>query len=182
MSRSALSVGSTASCALNLDPELLDAVISSTLVGLQMTNIQPVPVGASRFASARHPITVMVGLVGKHSGNMTLNLSEAAMLHLTSALMGEQYTQVTEASIDAIMEIGNMVAGSIKGPLSGTGFEISHISLPSLVLGNSYDMIYARGIASVAVDFEVPDMPLSTMKGRFFSSAVSLLKAAGNTG
>jgi chemotaxis protein CheX len=182
MTHSDTSAASTPSFALKIDQQLLEAVISSTFAGLEMTNIKPIPVGASRFATARHPITVMVGLVGRHSGNMTINISEAAMLHLTGALMGETFTRVTEDTIDAMMELGNMVAGSIKMPLAGTGFEISHISLPSLILGNSYDMVYARGISSVAVDFEIPGMPFSTMNGRFFSSAVSLLRAAGSTG
>lgn len=168
--------------ALQIDQQLLEAIIQSTLVGLEMTNLGPVPVGAGRFATTHHSITVMVGLVGKHSGNMALNISEAGMLHLAGAMMGEEYREVSEDTIDAIMEVGNMIAGAIKGPLCGTGYEISNISLPSLILGNSYNMVYARGIVSVAVEFEIPNMPFATMNGRFFSTAVSLLKASGSQG
>lgn len=165
---------------LGLDAGLLGAVITGTVTGLEMTGVVPTPVGANRLAISRHALTVMVGLVGKHSGNLALNLSESGTLHLASSLMGSDYKEISEETIDAIMEVGNMVAGAIKGPLMGSAFEISNISLPSLVFGNSYNMVYARGISTVSVEFEIPGMPFVAMNSRFFSTTISLLRASGS--
>jgi CheY-specific phosphatase CheX len=164
---------------LQLDEQLLASTISGTVLGLQMANVTPVPVGATRLVSARHRITVMVGLVGKHSGSMALNLSEPAMLFLAGRLLAEDQTVLSEDNIDAIMEIGNMVAGSIKTPLRSTGYEIDQISLPSLIMGQSYNMMYARGINTIAVEFEITEMPYASLTDRFFTTSVSLLRGAG---
>lgn len=164
---------------LELDAELLEATITGTVLGLQMAEVTPKPVGASLLVAARHPISVLVGLVGKHSGNMSMNLSERAMLFLTGRLLAEEQEAISEDNIDAMMEVGNMVAGAIKTPLRATGFEIEHVSLPSLIMGQSYNMMYARGIKSIAVEFEIPEMSFSRLSDRYFTTSVSLLRGSG---
>jgi CheY-specific phosphatase CheX len=159
---------------LNIDGTLLEATIDGTLQGLEMTGIQPAPVGATRFFSTRQPIAVMVGLVGKASGNVTINLSERAMLKLAGALMGEEPATPTEDTFDGIMEIGNIVAGGIKEKLLGSDYEVERISVPSLVLGASYEVHYTRGINIVSVEFELEEIPLVYHRDRFFSSTISL--------
>jgi len=164
---------------LGVDRTLLRACVQGTKVGLQMTGASPTPIGTSRLTTARHEITVMVGLVGSSSGNVALNLSTAAALHLASGFLGSPITVISEDCIDAVMEIGNMVAGGIKTALASTGYAMSNISLPSLVLGQSYSMAYARGIKAVCVEFEIPEMPFSSMNARYFSSTLSLMRSAG---
>jgi CheY-specific phosphatase CheX len=164
---------------LNVDQVLLRALINGTQSGLAMAGLTPEPVGASRLTQARHPITVMVGLVGKHSGNMALNLSERSLLFLVGRMMGDEVSELNEESVDAIMEVGNMIAGSVKGPLRNTDYAISHISLPSLVFGPGLNVVYARGIQTVSVEFEMPGLPFNTMNDRFFSTTISLLQGSG---
>lgn len=165
---------------LGVDPTLLRAVVGGTKRGLQMTRRAATPIGTSRLTTARHAVTVMVGLVGAHSGNIALNLSEAATTHLVSGLMGADVTELNDDCIDAVMELGNMIAGGIKTALSNTGFTMSNISLPSLVIGQGYSMAYARGIQAVCVEFELSEMPFSHMNARYFSSTLSLLRGAGS--
>jgi CheY-specific phosphatase CheX len=162
-----------------VDPLLLKAVVRGMRVGLQMTRATVSPIGASRLTTARHAITVMVGLVGVHSGNIALNLSESAAKHLASGLLGSTVTEINEDCVDAIMEIGNMVAGGIKTALAETGYAMANISLPSLVLGQSYSMAYARGISAVCVEFELTDLSFSAMDARYVSTALSLLRGTG---
>lgn len=159
---------------LNIDGKLLEATIDGTLQGLEMTGMQPSPVGATRFFSTRQPIAIMVGLVGKASGNVTLNVSERAMLKLAGALLGDEPSTPNEDTFDGIMEIGNIIAGGIKEKLLGSDYEIERISVPSLVLGASYEVHYARGIEIVSVEFELEEIPLVYHRDRFFSSTVSL--------
>lgn len=162
-----------------VDPVLLAAAVQGTHVGLSMTHTKLVPVGTSRLSTARHAVSVVVGLVGAHSGNVALNMSESAALHLASSLMGTSIAQFDEDCLDAIMELGNMVAGGIKTALAATPYAMQNISLPSLVLGQGYSMAYSRGIRTVSVEFELIEMPFSLMNARFISSTLSLLRGTG---
>ena len=145
-----------------------------------MTEVKPVPVGASRLCTSRHTMSVIVGLVGKSSGSVMMNLSEEGMLQLTGGMLGERQTSLTDDNIDAMMEIGNIVAGAVKECLSGSEFAVREISLPSLVVGQSYTMVYARGITTVSVEFELPGFPASKQYDRYFSTTISLMRRSGS--
>lgn len=161
---------------LQVDESILDAVLHGTERGLEMTGIVPPAVGASNLFSADRSLAVMVGMVGKDSGTLTLNVSERAMLVMAGKLIGDDQTEINDDSIDAIMEIGNMIAGCSKDRLIEHGYDIGAISVPSLVFGASYDVYYARGIRTVSVQFELPAMPVAFHRDRIFSTTLSLLR------
>lgn len=162
-----------------IDPTLLTATILGTQEGLEMCGVCPSAVGATCFNTPRNPLSVIVGLGGKISGTVTINLTEAGMLHLVGKLMGEEYTEVNEDAIDGIMELGNMIAGRVKENLLGTEYEIDQISLPSVIFGDGYQVLYSRGITTCGVEFEFNDIPFSLANDRFFSTTVSLLPGSG---
>lgn len=164
---------------LLVEENMLEAIIGGTVSGLAMTGVEVLPVGASRFFTARHSLAVLVGLVGDNSGTMTFNLSEQGMLFLAGRLLDEEQTEVNEENIDAVMELGNMIGGEIKNLLHNTEYQVDKISLPSLVAGQSYTVMYARGIFTVSVEFEITDLPVVRMEDRFFSTSVSLLQGSG---
>lgn len=162
---------------LQVDEALLDAVLHGTGRGLEMTGLQPPAVGASNLFSADRSLAVMVGLVGRDSGTLTLNVSERAMLVLSGKLLGDDdQREINDDNIDAIMEIGNMIAGCSKDRLLEHGYEVHAISVPSLIFGASYDVYYARGIRTVSVQFELPAMPVAFHRDRIFSTTLSLLR------
>lgn len=165
---------------LNVDTTLLEAVIVGTTRGLEMTGVVPSAVGAGRFSTSQHPMSVLVGLVGRCSGTLTLSISEAGMCHLATGLVGEKVTALDEDSIDGMMEIGNMVAGCVKESLSGSEYEVQSISLPSLIIGSAYQVVYARGISSVSVQFELEKIGRFNQNDRFFFCTVSLLRGSGS--
>ncbi len=164
---------------LAVDACLLNAAITSTREGLGMCGVEPKAVGASCFTAPRNPMSIIVGLVGKTSGSVTLNITEKGMLHLVSKLLCEECERVDEDSIDGILEIGNMIAGRLKVALDGSQYQVSNISLPSFIFGPGYQVFYSRGIDTVGVEFELEDMPFSLGNDRFFSVNVSLLPASG---
>jgi CheY-specific phosphatase CheX len=166
---------------LELDDTLLDAILNGTRRGLEMTGVTPPAVGASRLFSAMRPIAVLVGLVGRSNGTVTLNLTERAMLFLTGQLIGEEQTAPNEDNLDAIMEIGNMITGQIKDHLHGTAYDVTSISVPSLILGANYTVHYARGLSTLSVDFELDAIPVTYYMDRIFSVTVSLLRKLGST-
>jgi CheY-specific phosphatase CheX len=166
---------------LELDEMLLDAVLKGTTLGLQMTGLNPPAVGASRLFNAIRPIAVIVGMVGRNNGTVTLNLTERTMLYLTGKLLGEEQKAPNEDNLDAIMEIGNMVAGHIKDNLKGSAFEVHAISVPSLILGASYTVHYSRGLSTLSVDFELQEIPVTYYLDRVFSVSISLMRKMGSS-
>ncbi len=161
---------------LTIDNRLLSCVIEGTQNGLLMAGVSPPPVGASRFYATHRDISVIVGLCGGQNGTMTLNISQNAMLYLAGKLLFEEQTEVTEENFDAICEVGNMVAGCTKEALAEAGFDVTNISVPSLVLGANYSVYYTRGIETVSVEFELEEIPVTFQRDRFFSATVSLLR------
>lgn len=161
---------------LEIDPTLLRAVVQGVHSGFAMTGITPPPVGASRLNGHSRSIGVMVGLVGRSNGSLILSLTERGMLHVAGQLMGEPQNTVDEANLDAIGEVGNMVAGCVKDGLFGTEYELTNISVPSLILGASYDFYVTRGFNTVSVEFELTGIPIAYQRDRFFSTTVSLLR------
>ena len=50
-----------------------------------------------------------------------------------------------------------------------------------MIAGPRYDVMYARGILTVSVEFEISEMPVTTFSDRYFSATVSLLKGSGQS-
>lgn len=161
---------------LKIEPTLLNAVIDGTLEGVSMTGIEPVPVGASRMLTVSRPLSVLVSLVGPVSGGLTVNISEHAAKFLAGQMLCEEQTEVNEETLDAICEVGNMVAGSIKTALCDTEFEFTDISCPSLIVGANYSLYHYRGFNTASVEFEISEISMAHLHDKFFTVAVSLMR------
>ena len=164
---------------LNINRTLMDCVIRSTISGMSMTGIEPDPIGASRYNTASRDLSVIVGLHGQCNGNMTLNLSETTANYLAGRLIGEEISVMSEDTIDAVCEIGNMVAGRFKEELMGTEFQFDTISLPALIFGANYDLYHLKNITTAAVTFELREMSVLRVGDRFFTTSISLLGQSG---
>lgn len=161
---------------LKINETLLDGVIRGTTAGLEMTEISPEPVGASRFFSASRDVSIIVSLIGERNGTMTLNLSRTGAAFLAGRLLGEDQSELTDDALDGICEIGNMIAGNIKAVLHDTEFTFSAISCPALIMGANYNLYHYRGIITASVEFEIEEIPMVKIDDRFFSASISLMK------
>lgn len=161
---------------LEIDEALLDACILSTIEGLEMSEVAPIPVGASRFITGSEEISVLVSLFGEYNGSVYLNMSRYGAIFLASRMLGEDVQELNDDLLDCISEIGNIVAGRFKENLLKSKFHISGISLPALVFGANYNLYHARGLLTAAVTFELPEIPMHRMKDRFISTSVALMR------
>lgn len=161
---------------LTIDSSLLAAIVNGTREGLAMTGLQPPAVGAGKLCHSSRPISVIVGLVGKSNGTLTLNMSEGTMLLLAGRLLMEEQEEANEDVYDAICEIGNMVGGCVKELLIESEYELRNISVPSLILGMNYNVYFTRGVHTLSVDFEIEELNSAIQNDRFFSVTVSLLR------
>ncbi|MBI5542592.1 MAG: chemotaxis protein CheX [Deltaproteobacteria bacterium] len=166
---------------IQIDQLLLDCVERGTIEGLQMTGISPSPVGASRYAAAGREYSVLVSLYGDQNGTMTLNMSRFTALFLASKMLGEetQPEDINEDYLDALCEIGNIVAGRFKDILSTTHYHFSAISLPALVAGANFSFYHYRGLTAVTVEFEIKEISMAHVHDRVFSASISLMGTSG---
>lgn len=160
---------------LNIDATLMDCVIDGTLGGLAMTGIKPSVVGVSRFSTASKELSVLVGLHGQRNGNMTLNLSQRTALFLANRMIGADIKELDEDIIDAICEIGNMVAGKFHTILHGTRWRFESISLPALIFGANYNLYHLKNIINVSVTFEIKEVSVVHMQDKFFTSTLAIV-------
>lgn len=164
---------------LTINQTLMDCVIDGTLEGLSMTGLEPDAVGVSRFQTSSKALSVIVGLHGQRNGNMTMNFSERTATFLASKLLGEEFPKFNEDAIDAVCEIGNMVAGRFKEILIGTDWQFDAISLPALVFGANYNLYHLKNITTVAVTFEINEVSVVHMNDKFFTTSIALLGSSG---
>ncbi|MBN2530078.1 MAG: chemotaxis protein CheX [Deltaproteobacteria bacterium] len=161
---------------LNIDDVLLDCIITGTNEGLEMAEVELQAIGASKFNTINKEISVIVGLHGEtRNGNMALNLSERTAKHLAGKLMGEEIFALDDDAIDALCEIGNMIAGRFKELLMGTAHEFRTISLPAVIFGANYTMYHTKNITSISVMFELTDVHIGHMGDKFFNVSIALL-------
>lgn len=161
---------------IDLNSMLVEKIVQGTQQGLMMTGVQPTAIGASKLLRASRNVSVLVGLLGDYTGTMTLNLSDHSAAMLAGALLGEEGTEFTEETLDAIGEIGNMVAGGIKDLLQDTEMAFASIACPAVVMGTSYDLYYSTGFTTVCVEFEIPDVSVVQIEDKIFSVSISLMK------
>ncbi len=166
---------------IQIDPVLLECVERGTVEGLSMTGIVPSAVGASRYSIAGREFSVLVSLYGDQNGQMTLNLSKFTALFLSSKFLGEEKPpdEIDEDHLDALCEIGNIVAGRFKDILSKTQYHFAAISLPALVAGANFSFYHYRGLMTVTVEFEISEIPMTHVHDRVFTASISLMGTTG---
>ena len=101
-------------------------------------------------------ISGIVGLAGDTKGLLAIHLPNKAALDITTALLGRNLEEVDEDVCDAVGELANMLAGSIKAILDQSGNKIQ-ISMPSAIHGHEYAVDCLTNAESVTVPFTLND-------------------------
>lgn len=160
---------------VHLDEAILTALIEGTRLGLEMADVSPIPVGCSSVVETNREISIMVGLVGEANGMLCINLSQKAALFLASKMLFEEMTSLCEDTLDALCEIGNLIAGNAKDRLADAPYHLKNISLPSMIVGDSFNMHFAQGIKSVTLEYLLEDMLVDSGLDRTFTVTISLV-------
>ena len=162
--------------ALAVDEKLVGILVKSTVDGLAMAGLKPVPAGVSKFVLCRQPVSAMVGYAGPSSGNLLINTSEAVACFMAGKMVGETFSQLDHQTLDGICEIANMIAGQTKAMLSASEHRVEKLSTPSAIVGANYTISHIRGMTSVAVEFELPEMPIRLGQASTFAVNLSLIR------
>jgi chemotaxis protein CheX len=97
-------------------------------------------------------ISGIIGLAGSLKGLLAIHLPKQTALAVTTAFLGMEVEEIDDDVRDAIGELANMLAGSLKSALDPSGSAIK-LTMPSAVHGEEYSINCLAGAETVAVPF-----------------------------
>ncbi len=97
-------------------------------------------------------ISGLVGLAGTTKGMLAIHLTKPAALAVTGAFLGMEVNEIDEDVCDAIGELANMLAGSMKAAIDPKGSGVK-LSMPSAIHGQEYAIDCLARAESVTVPF-----------------------------
>ncbi len=162
---------------LDVNQQLLDSITDSVQSAMDMCGVKVRCVGVSTMPAQESGIlTGMIGVHGKVSGFVTLNMSKRFAIHAIEGLLNEKFGELTPQIVDGAGELTNIVVGGIKAALASSEWAFSHITVPSVIVGQNFSVAYARGLTFLTVLFEHDDNYSILMEDRMLNVSVSLLK------
>ena len=162
---------------LSTDPVLLKSIISGVDSCLSMCDTTAKCVGISTIPT-REPgkITGIIGVHGDVSGFVTVNMAEKVAMSTVSGLLQEPIESLTSQVIDGVGEMTNIISGGIKMGLSGSDWGFSHVTVPSVIVGQSYQIAYVGGLNLLCAIFEHESKDTLLLDDRLIQVAVSLIR------
>lgn len=163
---------------LAINQTLLSSVCGSVEKALRMCDLTADCVGASRVPRKESgTVTGMIGVHGSVSGFITVNVSERFALKAVARIMQEEAAaELTSNTVDGIGELTNMIAGGAKAALAGGDWAFSHITVPSVIVGEGYSIAFASGLDFLTVTFEHEDDDAVLLEDRLIHVSMSLLR------
>ncbi len=159
------------------DPTQLKALVDAVDSCLTMCDTRARCVGVSTVP-VREPgiVTGIIGVHGEVSGFVTVNMSEQAAMAIVSGLLQERCSTLSNQVIDGVGEVTNIIAGGIKKGLAGSAWAFSQVTVPSVIVGQNYQIAYAKGINFLAATFEHQDGQSVLLDHRLIHVAISLIR------
>jgi len=163
--------------AVQVDPQLSSAIAEAVSNALTMCNSTARNVAIASVPSRETGlITGLVGVHGKVSGFITINMSERMAIKVVEGLLGEKFDELTSQVIDATGEIANIIVGGIKSALAGSPWAFLNITVPSVIVGQGYQISYAKGLQYLSMTFEHEDTEAFLLDDRLMHVSMSLLR------
>ena len=104
----------------------------------------------------RGAITGMVGMAGGCKGLLAIHSPDRVAMVITSTFLGMDVDSVNDDVKDAMGEMANMLAGSVKSTLASQGKDVK-LSIPSAVCGEEYCLECPEAGVGVSVPFTLPE-------------------------
>jgi chemotaxis protein CheX len=130
--------------------------IFQTMLMMEASPGQALTESANVFVDS---VSAIVGMAGASKGMLAIHIPASTALVITSSFLMMEVTEVDDDVKDAIGELANMVAGSIKADLTEQGQEFK-LSIPSVVCGAEYQI-------DCLADSDGVSMPFSIEGGEF---------------
>jgi len=163
---------------LSLNSMIVNSMVASVESCMQMCEMSVRVVGVTKIPVQlpKAPITGLIGLSGNCTGFMSVSMPERVATLAVSRLSMEEHKVINAQVVDGIGEITNIIAGGLKTKLFNTPWSMNHITIPSVILGDNYNISYSKGIEYCGVTFETDDPETITIHDRVFMVNASLIK------
>ncbi|MBX3427751.1 MAG: chemotaxis protein CheX [Pirellulales bacterium] len=162
--------------AVSVNGVLFDSVQTAVRNAMDMCGVKIRCTGVSSVPTAQTGIvTGMIGVHGKVTGFATVNLAEQFAVRAVEGLLADKFDKLTSQVVDGAGEITNIIVGGIKSGLAKTEWGFSHITIPSVLVGNNLTIAYARGLDFLTVSFEHDDPEAVRLEDRMMHVSLSLL-------
>ncbi|MBI1249784.1 chemotaxis protein CheX [bacterium] len=156
---------------------LAEAVVRSVEKALVMCGASAKCVGVATVPLRENGlVTGIIGVHGRVSGFITVNMSEVMAISVVEGLLQEEFGKLTSQVVDGAGEVTNMICGGIKSQLAKTQFSFQGITVPSIIVGEGYQMAFARGLEFVSATFEHDNPEAVMLDDRLLSVSMSFLK------
>ena len=160
-----------------VEPTLIQATLGAVSSALAMCETSAKCVSISTVPNTNSGIvTGMIGVHGKVSGFITVNMAERVALRAVQGLLQESYPELCSQVVDGVGEITNIIVGGIKSSLGKTPWSFSNITVPSVIVGTGYQIAYARGLEFLCATFELDDPEAIMIEDRMLQVSISLLR------
>ncbi len=97
--------------------EVLDCTLHQTVSRGEVVVLQ----GDSIYGD----VVVSVRITGDSEGDLLLSMDDLTALRICSTLTGDRIDTLTPENLDALVELGNMIAGNAVSALNDLGFDFS---------------------------------------------------------
>ncbi len=161
---------------LDVNQRLFHSVTEAMNSALDMCEIKIRCVGISSMPGQEAGmITGMIGVHGKVSGFVSVNMSERFAVHAVEGLLSEKFGKLSSQVIDGAGELTNIIVGGIKAGLANTKWGFSNITVPSVIVGKNFMVAYSKGLEFLTVTFEHDDDDAFMIEDRMIHVSMSLL-------
>ena len=172
-----MSTATAESSSMIANQDLLRAITGGVESCLTMCDSSVKCVGMSTVpTSDPGSVTGMIGVHGQVSGFITVNMAEQVARKAVAGLLQERLDALTPQVVDGVGEMTNIIAGGIKSALSGTPWSFSNVTVPSVIVGQNYQIAYAKGLEYLAVTFEQQNDETIMLDDRLMKVAISLIR------
>lgn len=121
-------------------------------------------------------VTGMIGVHGDVSGFITVNMAERVAMTAVAGLLQDHFETLNNQVIDGVGEITNIISGGIKNKLAGTPWAFSNVTVPSVIVGQNYQIAYAQGLEFLSAVFEHADDDALLLNDRLLQVSISLIR------
>ena len=162
---------------LPVNEKLFRAISTSVEDALTMGGMTASCVGTSSVpVPGKGTITGLIGVHGNASGFVTVNAAETLAIKIVGGLLQDNFSALSAQIIDGFGELTNLIAGGVKARLSKSEFQFSKITVPSIIIGESYEIAYAKGLEFICMVFELNDPDAIMLEQRLLRVSMSLLR------
>ncbi len=125
------------------------------------TEVKPGKLFLKSDKIAKGDVTGIVGLRGAQAkGSLAITFTEPAILHIFSQMLGENAEGISDALVDCVGEITNMICGGAKAILSEKGYKFE-MAIPSMIAGKNHSVFHKTNGKIICIPFD-------TVAGSFF--------------